>query len=116
MKLCDFVKQDIEGYKWNEFEEHWYCKNCRKAFHIMAKGRRDTKYCSECCEEMEELTDEMIRISEETTKQGTLKFTDEERKDIFDSWRKSIKKIPTWEAVMKRQERAKKPHQTSVSV
>ena len=116
MKLCELSEMKIaDEDDWSEFEEHWYCKKCQKVFHVMAKGKRNPGICSECLEEMTQITDVMIEKSKAIKKQGCLKFTDAERKEIFNDWRKSIKKIPTWEAILKRQERQKRPHQTFAS-
>ncbi len=41
-----------------------------------------------------------------------LKFTESERKEIFDDWRKHIRNIPTQEALQKRYIRKIKPPMT----
>ena len=128
MKLCDIAKMKIDSeYNWNEFEKHYYCDECSEILHSWAWGKgsispeiakrkaEGLKYCPNCLNELTEITDEMIKISKEIKDNRPLVFTPEERKEIFDDWKKSIKKIPTWEAILKRQERAKKPHQTFAS-
>jgi len=117
MKLYKIAKQEVGGYNWNKFVEHWYCgeTNCHKIFHVLARGKRNSNICSDCGEEMTQITKEMIESSKRTNNEPLI-FTKEERKEILDDWEKDTKRVPTWEAILKREERAKRTHQTFASV
>jgi hypothetical protein len=123
------MKIDDE-YSWNDFEEHYYCPNCRNLWHIQAKGevginkeitamKKSGIYngqCQNCYEQGIKITDEMIETSKNTAKGKPMVFTSEELKEISDDYKKHINSIPTQENLYMKdymKEYRKKAYQTS---
>ena len=116
MKLYELADMEIEdGLMWNDYEKHLYCDYCQRVDRVFAKGKNSSSICQECGKEMVEITDEMIEKSKTIGAGGCLRFTPEERKEMWADWKKNVEMIPTWDTFRKRQERAKKPHQTFVT-
>ncbi len=82
--------------------ERRYCTNCFTMFTIYASSPRGLENCTECGSPLERVPKYFIPKTNQS-----LKFTPEERKEIFDDWRKHIKSLPTQEINSTRERVAK---------